>query len=151
MKIRIALPIVALLLGACSSASAVELPTQKPGLWEVTMKSAKMPGGSRSFRMCQDAASLAAAKATAAAQKKSCSKYDIHKTGDAWISDVECTFSSMHIVSHSVTTVHGDDAFYQQITSTVGSSTTADVTTIDNKYLGACMPGQKAGVPIAVH
>src|SRR5258708_1469495 len=149
MKIQIALSVASLLLSAGAFAGGDEMPTQKPGLWQITMTSAKIPGGSRSYKMCQDAASVAAGKASADAHlKNDCSKNNLRKDGDTWIADNECTFSGMHVVSHSEMSVHGDDAFHTQVQSTIGTSK-AEVTTIDHKYLGACEAGQKVGVPIA--
>lgn len=152
MKPVLALPIAMLMLGAFTSSSAIELPTQKPGVWQITMKSAQMPGGTRSYSMCQDAAFIATAKASADAHlKNDCSKHDLRNEGDTWIADMECTFSGMHEVSHSVTTIHGDDAYHTEITSSSGSpghAMRSSVMTIDNKWLSACKPGQKAGVPI---
>ncbi len=149
MKFGIALTISLLMLGAMSSSNALELPTQKPGLWKITMTNAKTPGGPRSFTMCQDAASIAASRASADAHiKNDCAaKSSLRKDGDSWIADAECTFSGMHITSHSVTTVHGDDAFHTQVNSTMNGKT--DVMTMDNVRIGACKPGQKAGVPQA--
>lgn len=149
MKFQNALPISLLLFGAYSAAVAQELPSQKPGLWEVTMTGAKVPGGTRSYRMCQDAASIAAGKASAAAHvKNDCAKNSIRNVGDTWTTDVECTMSGMHVVSHSEMTVHGDEAFHTQVTSTLGTGK-PELMTIDHKFLGACAAGQKVGVPIA--
>ncbi len=146
MKIQI--PVATLLLGMSAYAAAEELPTQKPGLWQVTMTSAKMPGGSRSYKMCQDSASLAAGKASADAHLKTdCSKSNMRKEGDTWIAENDCTFSGMHVVGHSETTVHGDESFHTQSQSSFGGGK-VEVTTIDQKYLGPCEAGQKVGVPI---
>jgi len=148
MKIKIALILAAMLLNASALASGDEMPTQKPGLWQITMSGEKMPGGSRSYKMCQDAASVAAAKASADEHlKNDCSKNSLRKEGATWIADNECTFSGTRVVSHSEMTAHGDDAFHTQIQSTYGGGK-AQVTTIDHKYLGACEVGQKVGVPI---
>ena len=123
MKIQIAFPIALLILGPCSIAVAQELPSQKPGLWQITMSGAKVPGGTRSYKMCQDAASIAAAKSSAAAHMKNdCGKNSIRNVGDTWTTDVECTMSGMHIVSHSEMTVHGDETFHTQLTSTLGTA-----------------------------
>ena len=148
MKIQIALVLAAMVSSASALAGGDELPTQKPGLWQITSTSEKMPGGSRSYKMCMDAASVAAGKASADAhQKNDCSKNSIRREGDTWIADNDCTFSGTHVVSHSEMTVHGDEAFHTQIRSTYGAGK-PDVMTIDHKYLGACEAGQKAGVPI---
>lgn len=153
MKSRIALPIVIMVLGAFASAAALELPVQKPGLWQTTMKGEKVPGGSRSYNTCLDVASLAAAKASADAHlKNDCSKNDLRKQGDTWIAESTCTFSGMHVAARTETTFNGDDAFHTQVTSSVDSpkhDKTTTVMTIDSKYLGVCAPGQKPGVPEA--
>jgi hypothetical protein len=148
---RIAFSVAMMLLSA--SASALELPTQKPGLWQTTMTGAKIPGGSRSYDMCLDAASLAEAKASADAHlKNDCSKNDVHMQGNTWIAESTCTLSGMQVVAHSETVFSGDDAYHSQITSSYDSSKhdkTSSVMTVDGKYLGACAPGQKPGVPEA--
>lgn len=143
MKRVLALPIAMLMLGAFTSSGAVEIPTQKPGLWKITMTSASMPGGKQSFSVCKDAAFIAAAKAAEPLLKKDCSKYDLRKEGNSWIADMECTSSG---ISHSVTTVHGDDTYHTEMTLITGKTST--VMTSDQKWLGACKPGQKVGVPI---
>jgi len=153
MKSYAVLPIAILMLGAFTSSSALELPVQKPGLWQTTMTNSRMPGGYRSFSMCQDAAFIAAGKASADAHlKNDCSKHELRKDGNTWTADLECTFSGMHVVSHSVTTITGDDVFHTELTSNTDSPRLAKsttTTTIDNKWLGACKPGQKIGVPVA--
>lgn len=142
-----------LMLGVVASASAVELPTQKPGLWQMTVKGSQMPGGARTYQMCQDAALLAKAKASAESHlKHDCTTTSsVRKIGDTWISDADCKMSGMHIVSHTVTTIHGDDQYHSEITSKMDSPAgkKTSKTTVDNKRLGACKPGQKVGVPIA--
>jgi Protein of unknown function (DUF3617) len=147
---RAAFTLVVLLLSA-ASATALELPTQKPGLWRTTMTSEKIPGGSRSYNMCLDAASLAEAKASADKHlKDDCSKNDVHMQGSTWIAESTCTLSGMHVVAHSETTFSGTDAFHSEVTSSFDSSKdgkTSSMMTVDGKYLGACAPGQKAGVP----
>ena len=153
MKLRIAIPVVMTMLGSLASASALELPVQKPGLWQTTMKGEKIPGGSRSYSTCLDVASLAEAKASADAHlKNDCSKSDVRKEGSTWIAESTCTFSGTHIVGRTETTFSGDDAFHSEVTSISDSpkhGKTTSVMSIDSKYLGACAAGQKAGVPQA--
>ena len=153
MKSGAVVPVSALLLGAFSFALALELPVQKPGLWKTTMTGEKVPGGSRSYNMCLDAASLAEAKASADAHlKNDCSKSDVRMQGNTWISESTCTFSGIHMDGHTETTYSGDNAFHTEVTSTSDSpkhGKTTTVMTVDSKYLGPCAPGQKAGVPEA--
>ena len=70
MKVQIALILPTMLLNASALASGDEMPAQKPGLWQITMTGEKLPGGSRSYKMCQDAASVAAGKASGCASKE---------------------------------------------------------------------------------
>ncbi|HEV7489807.1 MAG TPA: DUF3617 family protein [Rhodanobacteraceae bacterium] len=154
MKSRIGLSVALLILGASAPAAALELPAQKPGVWQTTMKGEKIPGGSRSYSMCLDAASLAEAKATADEHlKNDCSKNDVRMEGTTWIAESSCTFSGMHVVARTETTFAGDDAFHSEVTSSYDSpknGKTTSVMSVDGKFLGACAPGQKAGVPEAV-
>ena len=151
MKVRLSMQLALLMLGMVTSASAAELPAQKPGLWQMTVKGSQMPGGARTYQMCQDAALLAKAKASAESHlKHDCTTTSsVRKIGDTWVSYADCKMSGMHIVSHTVTTVHGDDQYHSEITSTMDSpgGKKTSKTTVDNKRLGACKPGQKVGVP----
>jgi hypothetical protein len=96
---------------------------------------------------------LAEAKASADAHlKNDCSKNDVRKEGSTWIAESTCTLSGMQVIAHSETIFSGDDAFHSQISSSYDSSKhgkTSSVMTVDGKYLGACAPGQKPGVPEA--
>jgi hypothetical protein len=143
---------VVFLLGASASIAALELPAQKPGLWQTAMTGEKIPGGSRSYSTCLDVASLAEAKATADAHlKNDCSKNDVRKEGSKWIAESSCTLSGMHVVGHTETTFNGDDAFHTEVTSSYDSpkhGKTTSTMSIDSKYLGDCT-GQKPGVPEA--
>lgn len=153
MNPRIAFPIAVAMLGAFASAGALELPAQKPGVWQTTMKGEKIPGGSRTYSTCLDAAWLAEAKATADAHlKNDCTNSDLRKDGDKWIADSTCTLSGMHVVGHTETTYTGEDAFHTEVTSSYDSpkhGKTTSVMSVDSKYVGACAPGQKPGVPEA--
>jgi hypothetical protein len=153
MNAKISMPLALIMFGAMTTTSAAGMPTQKPGLWQMTVKSEQMPGGSRSFEMCEDAAFIAAGKASADAHiKNNCSATSsVRKVGDTWISDSDCKLSGIHIVSHSETTVHGDALFHTEATSTIDlpdGGKKSDSMTMDNKWLGPCKPGQKPGVPV---
>ena len=72
---------------------------------------------------------------------------NIRKEGDTWIAENECTFSGIHVVSYSETTVRSDDSIHSKRQSTYGAGK-AEITIVDQKYLGACEADQKVGVPI---
>ena len=143
MKSSAVMQIAILMICAAASVSAVELPAQKPGVWETTMKGPAIPAGSRSLSMCMDAATQAEAKATL---KKNCSKDAWRQEGNIWTGDSVCTVMGNRITAHAVTTMSGEDAYHTEITSQSGNK--SSVMTVDGKWLGACKPGQKPGMPM---
>lgn len=151
MKACVAFPITVLALCAFASASASEYPARKPGLWEMTMKGPNFPGGVMRSNLCIDAASEIENNVTTESYMKSnCSRFDTRKEGNTWIVDSVCTFSGIHTASHQVTTMKGEDAYHTDGTSTRDApkhGEKSDVLTVDSKWLGACKPGQKPGVP----
>src|SRR6185437_2912091 len=79
------------LILASTTASAVDLPKRKPGLWEVVLQMAggKMPP--QTIKFCTDAAtdeSLYQLGASTADQM--CSRKDINRNGDVVTIDTEC-------------------------------------------------------------
>ena len=144
MKSYAVFPIAFLASCAAASVSAVEYPVQKSGVWETTMKGAQIPGGSRSMSMCIDAATQAEAMATM--KKMNCSKNEWRHAGNTWTGDSVCTVMGNQIIAHAVTTMSGEDAYHTEITSQSGNK--SSVMTVDGKWLGACKPGQKPGVPM---
>ena len=143
MKSHAVMPIAVLIICAAASVSAVELPAQKPGVWDTTMKGPGIPAGSRSLSMCMDAATQAEAKATL---KKNCSKNEWRQDGNIWSGDSVCTVMGNQVIAHAVTTMRDENAYHTEITSQSGNK--SSVMTVDGKWLGACKPGQKPGVPM---
>ena len=156
MKIRIALSLGLLSIAAVAQAGMpVDLPVQKPGLWQMTVTNSGMPGGARSFQICEDAAFVATARASSQAHMtKDCTAASsIRKVGDTWVSDLDCKISGMHVVSHTVTTVRGDSYFHTDMTSTMQMSKGPGKQTamsMENKWMGPCKPGQKVGIPAPI-
>ena len=144
MKSYAVFPIAFLASCAAASVSAVEYPVQKSGVWETTMKGAQIPGGSRSMSMCIDAATQAEAMATM--KKMNCSKNEWRHAGNTWTGDSVCTVLGNKMIAHVVTTMRGEDAYHTENTSQFGNK--SSVMTIDGKWIGACKPGQKPGVPM---
>ena len=141
MKSYAIFSIAVLAICAVASVSAVEPPAQKPGVWETTMKGTSIPG--RSMSMCMDAATQVEANAT---KKQYCSKNEWRHEGNIWTGDSVCAVMGNQIVAHAVMTMNGEDAYHTEITSQSGNK--SSVMTVDGKWLGACKPGQKPGVPM---
>ncbi len=126
-------------------ASALDLPQQKPGLWEMRMQGhsdGEDGGRSGTSRHCMDARTLAEAKRTSDDfSKKNCSKSETRREGDKWISDMVCKVGASTMIGHNVTEMSGDTAYHTENTTrfepaVAGRSQSTAV--IDGKWLGAC-------------
>lgn len=69
--------------------------------------------------------------------KQNCSKYEKREEGGKWVVDSTCTFAGTKVTGHTVTTVDGDAALH-----------TTGTTNADSRWIGACKPGQKPGMPM---
>lgn len=142
-----------LLLGAAvpTASGAAELPTRKPGLWEIRMTEAasKMPG--MTMQQCTDETTEKEMLSTFSptATKEVCSKQDIRKTASGYVAEAICTVNGMSMTSHSDITGDFNSAYTMKVTSQgsgVPSGAPLDIAmTIEAKWLGPCKPGQKAG------
>ena len=142
----------ALLLGAMAptTAGATELPTRKPGLWEIRMTEAasKVPG--MTMQQCTDETTdkdmLSTFSPTA---KEVCSKNDVQRTASGYVADAICSVNGMSMTSHSDITGDFNSAYTVKVTSQAGSAPSGvpreTAMTIEAKWLGPCKRGQKAG------
>ena len=105
---------------ACATTAvlAVDLPTRKPGLWEVTLN---MPGGKmppREMKFCTDAETDAALyKLGMNAAQGICSRNDIQRSGNVVTMDSECKLGDTKMTSRAVMTFTGDSAYHTDIQS----------------------------------
>ena len=137
---------------ASTSANAVETPTRKPGLWEVTIHTGT---DQTVLRACVgNAADQAKANAEAINSTKSmCSRQDMHMVDGKLVSDTVCTIGGSHAVIHGTTAFSGDavahTAEHNESTSTYSpplAGQAKTITTTDSKWVGPCSPGQKPGM-----
>ena len=148
--------LVSLWLGCCLlsalpafSAAADELPTRKPGLWEMKMVRTGGPMPEMTMQHCTDATTdKDMSNAISPAAKQMCSKQDIRKTATGFVSDSICGIAGMSITSHAEIVGDFNAAYTVKSTShseggPVGTRDTT--TTIEAKWLGACKPDQKPG------
>jgi hypothetical protein len=133
-------------------AQALDLPTRKAGLWELTMDfhNAHLPH--QTMKQCTDAASDRLMNMNfAGSNEQACSKKDIAKTGDGYVIDSECTFGAMATTSHAVVTGSFDSAYTVDVNSTRKGGPPGMAPngqshmTIAAKWVGPCAAGQKAG------
>jgi hypothetical protein len=146
MRFRFAIPVAIGLSNLFVSANAVEVPQQKPGMWETHIQHA----GNRSSdktgvaQNCLDAAALAEGKKSGEDYaKKNCSKNDTRQEGGKWVSDMVCKVGDRTMTTRSVTQFNGEDAYHTEMTVTYDppeAGRTSTTTTVDGKWLGACKP-----------
>lgn len=141
-----ALTICGGLAGLPALADPIEMPSRKPGLWELKLDKA----GAQTMQQCTDATTekeMAAAFGPMA--KAMCSRQDMKKTATGLVVDSTCKIGNMTSVSH--TEFNGDFNSAYTVTTTAknsgGSAGMPAETTnvVEAKWIGACKPDQKPG------
>jgi hypothetical protein len=134
-------------LMAGGAARADELPSRKPGLWEVTIQSKGQP--EVKSRQCIDAKTDAQMQSAGqGVMKSNCSKNAMRREGSTWVNESVCRLGNSTLTSRSV--ISGD--FEREIRMVIdaqyapplmGKST--DQTTVTQRHAGACPAGWKPG------
>jgi Protein of unknown function (DUF3617) len=125
-------------------AFAADMPSRKPGLWDVKMSVDGRNG--LTVQQCVDEATdqmlLQSSGPISAAV---CSKRDVQRTADSLIIDSSCKVDGKPATSHAVVTGSLDDSYTMTVTST-GEGLPAGLNmTLTGKWLGPCPSGQKPG------
>lgn len=131
-------------------ARADEMPTRKPGLWEIRMLDTATKAAGMTMQQCTDAATDKDLTSNLSPMaKQTCSKNDVRKTAAGYMTDAVCTVNGMSMTSHSDVTGDFNSAYTVHVTSKV-SGAPANVPqettmTVEAKWLGPCKPDQKPG------
>jgi hypothetical protein len=124
---------------------AAELPSRKPGQWEITMtlENRNVPG--QTVRQCIDAATDQSMQSSAGAfAQAACPRRDVQRSGNLITIDSTCTVGGKPSTSHAVITGSFDSAYTMKVTSqSEGGASRA--MTISAKWLGPCATDQKPG------
>ena len=128
-------------------ALAAELPSRKPGLWEMKMEFAGRNTPGQTMQQCIDASTDHMMQSNAGPSGQStCSKRDVQRSGDTITIDSVCTVGGKTTTSHAVITGSFDSAYTMTVTSDSaampGSKTRM---TMAAKWLGPCSGDQKPG------
>ncbi len=142
--------IALLALLPATSASAVDLPVRKAGLWEMKIVKADLALPQMTMQHCTDETTDKMMSDTVSPMgKEMCSKQDIQKTATGYVSDSVCGVAGMSITSHAEITGDFNSAYTMKSTSHSERGPTGaprdSTTTIEAKWLGACKADQKAG------
>ena len=146
--------LIAGLLVAAAPAWALDLPTRKAGLWEMTMEfqgHSKLP--MQTMKQCTDAASdkLMTYNFGGAAEKN-CQKQDIKNTGGTITIDSVCSFGGNTSTSHAVVSGDFNSAYAVDVVSKREGAAPSGQRAygeshmkIAAKWVGPCAAGQKPG------
>ena len=116
--LRTRTPYALLLVGGMLPAAAAELPSRKPGLWEIKMVSEGRNIPASTVQQCVDADTdklMMSNFGNTAAQ--ACSRRDIQIAGTTITVDSVCAFGQTTITSHAVIAGSFDSTYTVQVTS----------------------------------
>ncbi|HET6390101.1 DUF3617 domain-containing protein [Hyphomicrobium sp.] len=136
------------LVGA-AVADPVELPSRRPGYWEISIGHGSKAAFKMTVHACIDAATdKAMMEAGTSAMDEMCSDREVKREGDAWIWDTKCTMGPMKTSSHMVITGDFQSAYQMEISSDVTGLDAPEKTVMTHKgkWLSeACPAGVKPG------
>ena len=146
-----------LVLASClvaTSSFALDLPTRKAGVWDLTMDfhDSRLPR--QTMKQCTDADSDRLMNMNfAGSNEQACSKKDIVGNKSGYVIDSICTFGGMTTTSHAVVSGSFNSAYSVDVTSSRSGGPqvpglAADGQshmTIKAKWRGACATGERPG------
>jgi Protein of unknown function (DUF3617) len=126
------------------AAQAAELPSRKPGLWEIKTS---IEGSSRAFtvKQCIDAATDQLLQSSAGPFSASlCEAREAKKTESGMTIDSRCSVGGKAGRAHAAIAGSFEDAYTMTVTSEGGDLPPSKMT-IEGKWLGACTAGLSPG------
>jgi hypothetical protein len=148
---RSAIPVLAFAVCA-SSAIAQEIPTRRPGLWEVTITHDGRKTPPQTTQQCTDAEIDKFMHAfSGALSGDMCSKQEIKKVGATLVINATCQIGSMKSTSQSVVSGDFTSNYTVKVTAKLegvpaaAQQAAGGTTTIQARWIGACKPGQRPG------
>ena len=138
-------------LFALPARAEFEMPTRKPGLWEITMVMAGTSIPPRTVQHCTDASTDKDMGAAFSPMTKDlCSQQNVQKTATGFVIDSTCNIAGVASTSH--TEINGDfnSAYTVSVKSThpsmiAGAAPKETNMTMQAKWMGACAADQKPG------
>lgn len=135
-------------------AFALDMPTRKAGLWELTMSFVQPKLPSHVLRQCTDADTDKLMNSSfGGAGQQSCAKQEIRQADGAIIVNSVCSFAGMTTQSHAVITGSFDSAYKMEVsTKQLSGPQPPGVASngerrmaVAAKWLGPCAKGQRPG------
>ena len=126
-------------------ADALDIPSEKPGLWEIRAQNSsdgKAGGRDGTMQICMDTATMAQSKQLSDEyNRKNCSKNEIRKEGNKWIRSLVCNVGTSNVSTQQTFEFNGDSAYHAEVISTYDPPSAGRTRTHvirDGKWLGAC-------------
>ncbi len=127
-----------------------DMPTRKPGLWEIKMAMAGTQMPPRTVEHCTDPATdKDMAPAFDPMAKQMCPQRNMQKTATGMVIDSTCNFAGVTATSHTQIDGDFDSAYTVKVTSShpsaPGGMPKETTMTMEAKWMGPCKPDQKPG------
>lgn len=137
----------ALLLVYAVPALSSELPSRKPGLWEVKTGIAESNAPARVVRQCIDAPTDQMLQSIAGPfNPASCPERSVQSSANSTTIDFKCTVGGKPATAHSLITGSLDGSYTMTVTSQSDAIAGGRMTmTMEGKWLGPCAADQKPG------
>jgi hypothetical protein len=137
---------VLVLIGAMPAAAA-ELPSRKPGLWQVKTSIENSNAPARVLQQCIDAATDQMTQSSAGPfDPAACPKREVQNSANSFTIDSTCTLGGKTATAHSVVTGSFDSAYTMTVTAQSEAIPGGTMNmTMEGKWLGPCAADQKPG------
>lgn len=134
-------------------AAAIDLPSRKAGLWQMSMSFEGRAMPPQVMKHCVDAATDKDMIAMTAASRQDCTPADFKQVGNTYVVDTTCKFGNATVTSHSVVSGDFNSAYTVNVESKAEGGPAmpgapaggVSKMAISAKWLGACEAGQKPG------
>lgn len=139
--------LLALISAMTAPAAAAELPSRKPGLWQVKMSIEGRTASPQVILQCIDPTTDQMMQSSAGPYSAAvCPKREVHQSADSITIDSACTIGGKPATAHATITGNFDSAYTLKVTSQSEAVPASNMTmTIDGKWLGPCTADQKPG------
>lgn len=139
------------LTGVVVPAVALDLPTRKPGLWELKTAAEGRGAAPQVVKQCVDATTDQEMQAFGASMSAKMCEQKVSREGGSFVTDAVCRMGPITMRTHSVTTGDFNSAYTTKTTSKQEGGPTMPgmggegVVTIEARWTGPCEPGQRPG------
>jgi hypothetical protein len=139
--------ILLLIVIGAMPARAAELPSRKPGLWEVKTSIENSNAPVRVIQQCIDASTDQMLQSSAGPFAPAvCPKRDVQRSADSFTIDSSCAIGGKPATAHAAVTGSFDSAYKMIVTSQSEDLPGGKmIMTMEAKWLGPCAADQKPG------